>query len=375
MGSKRAMLQKGLGTVLAEHASGRQRFVDLFCGGASVAWFAAEMLGLPVLALDLQEYAVVLARSVVGRTEAIQPGDLAREWLDKVEDAKRSHRAAGKANELDSAGLNTATWRRRAQDLCDSVQEAALPVLTAYGGHYLSPTQALTIDMMLACLPEEEPTRSVCLTAVITAASKCVAAPGHTAQPFKATRTASRFLREAWLRDPVQYARRSLADTCPRHASVCGKAKRADAVESLEDLSEKDLVFIDPPYSGVHYSRFYHVLETIARGRCGPVTGVGRYPPVSERPASAFSRRGESQAALENLLKGLSSVGCTAIVTFPAGECSNGLSGDIVRAKCEEYFKVSSTLVNGKFSTLGGNNGHRAARHESSELILVLKPE
>jgi len=68
-------------------------------------------------------------------------------------------------------------------------------------------------------------------------------------------------------------------------------------------------------------------------------------------------------------------VGCTAVVTFPAGECSNGLSGDIVRAKCEEYFKVSSTLVNGKFSTLGGNNGHRAARQKSSELILVLQPE
>ena len=374
MGSKRVMLTNGLGEVLREQASGRQRFVDLFCGGASVSWFAAERLGLPVLALDLQEYAVVLARSVIGRTVAIDPARVAEEWLDKIGDARWSHDVCGKVVELDSAGLNTATWRKRAQELCRSVQDAALPVLRAYGGHYFSPTQALTIDAMIACLPEEEPQHSVCLAATIVAASKCAASPGHTAQPFKATRTAARFLREAWLRDPVKYARRTLAGVCPRHATRRGEARRADAVASLRQVHETDLVFVDPPYSGVHYSRFYHVLETVARGECGPVTGVGRYPARSERPASSFSRRGESRDALNSLLDGLASVGCTAVFTFPAGKCSNGLSGDIVTAKANDCFRVSLTRVNGRFSTLGGNNGHRAARQASSELILVLQP-
>ena len=374
MGSKRAMLTNGLGDILRGQVTGRQRFVDLFCGAASVSWFAAEELGLPVLALDLQEYAVVLARSVIGRTAALDAEGVAEEWVDKVEDTRESYGASSEVAELDSAGLNTATWRKRAQALCGSVEDMSLSVLRAYGGHYFSPTQALTIDAMMACLPKADPHRSVCLAATIVAASKCAASPGHTAQPFKATRTAGRFLREAWLRNPITYARQSLTEICPKYAVKCGEARRGAAVASLQELRPTDLVFIDPPYSGVHYSRFYHVLETVARGDCGHVAGVGRYPPRSERPASSFSRRGESQEALKSLLEGLSSVECTAVFTFPAGECSNGLSGEIVKAEAQKCFKVSSTVVNGRFSTLGGNNGHRAARQDSRELILVLSP-
>jgi adenine-specific DNA-methyltransferase len=57
-----------------------------------------------------------------------------------------------------------------------------------------------------------------------------------------------------------------------------GTVKVADANQAARGLQESDLVFIDPPYSGVQYSRFYHVLETIADGGRGPVTEVGRYP-------------------------------------------------------------------------------------------------
>jgi adenine-specific DNA methylase len=140
------------------------------------------------------------------------------------------------------------------------------------------------------------------------------------------------------------------------------------------------LVFLDPPYSGVHYSRFYHVLETIARGTCGPVHGTGRYPPAAERPRSSYSVVSEAPAAIEDLLKGIAERQAKAILTFPQRACSNGLSGPDVRAIAQKYFQVKSTFKRSRFSTLGGTqdengNGYgRCARQKTHELIFSLTP-
>ena len=71
MGSKRSLLRNGLGDVIGEESREGNRVVDLFCGSASVSWFAAVELGQTVLACDLQEFAVVLAGAVLGRTRPI----------------------------------------------------------------------------------------------------------------------------------------------------------------------------------------------------------------------------------------------------------------------------------------------------------------
>src|SRR5205823_11384037 len=114
---------------------------------------------------------------------------------------------------------------------------------------------------------------------------------------------------------------------CPRHATVTGTAVISDAVTIAGRLSPDDLVVADPPYSDVQYSRFYHVLETIARNERSVVEGRGRYPPLASRPQSDFSKRGMSKNALIDLLSTLSAARSSVIFTFPRGETSNGLSG------------------------------------------------
>ena len=54
------------------------------------------------------------------------------------------------------------------------------------------PSEADAIDAFRASLPRSEPSRTIALAALIRAASKCAAAPGHTAQPFQPTRLRSR---------------------------------------------------------------------------------------------------------------------------------------------------------------------------------------
>jgi adenine-specific DNA methylase len=153
-----------------------------------------------------------------------------------------------------------------------------------------------------------------------------------------------------------------------------GEAKVQDAESLAKQLGPEDLAFVDPPYSGVHYSRFYHVLETVARGHCKEVSGVGRYPPPSERPKSDFSVGSKSRGALERLLSILAERGVRTILTFPQEKTSNGLSGSTVENVAKNYFKVSKTVTNGRFSTLGGNLVNRKARIPAYEIILSLSP-
>lgn len=374
MGSKRWMLQNGLGHLLENKVVAAGRFVDLFSGSGVVASFVAQRIKVPVVAFDLQLFCVMLAKAIIGRVTRLDAGSLWAEWHG---------RALGFLEESNYLTLIDSTipeLSRFTQKYVVQVREACalendLEITKSYGGHYFSQKQALWLDVLRNTLPKEDEKRTVALAALITAASQCVASPGHTAQPFQPTRSAKKFLYEAWNRDIVNKTKTALDELCGQHALSKGTAEVSDANEAVEEIDKNDVVFIDPPYSGVHYSRFYHVLETIARGECGDVSGVGRYPPSEERPWSRYSVQSESREAISELLKSIAEKQATAIVTFPNKLCSNGISSYLLRKLGEKHFnKVSEVLVRGKFSTLGGNGDHREARQTSAELVLVLEP-
>jgi adenine-specific DNA methylase len=374
MGSKRLMLQNGLGTLIKEESPKYKRFVDLFSGASFVAWFAAQNTDTSVVAVDLQKYSLVLAESVLSRTESIENKSIINDWIKKAEDKCLQSSLWEKAKKVEAKKF-TQAMVGECRILC-AEKSLIGPVWNAYGGHYFSPSQALMIDYLLKYLPKDKRQRIVCLATLIITASKCVASPGHTAQPFQPTRTAKKYLKEAWGKNILIILKYDLKELVSKYSNKKGRAVISDAQAFTKQLKETDLVFIDPPYSGVQYSRFYHVLETIARGKVkSKIEGVGRYPSLDERPQSKFSNVGESKKAFDKLLENISKKKSTVIVTFPTGKASNGLSGRKVQSIARKWFDVDKKIVKGRFSTLGGNNSIRAARKKSNELILLLKPK
>ncbi|MGV3513335.1 MAG: DNA adenine methylase [Novosphingobium sp.] len=371
MGSKRAMLGNGLGEALGRSIGDAKRVLDLFAGSGAVAWHVAERYDKQVLACDLQKYATVLASAVIERTEPISDRSWVESWLRRARARVSAHSAWGDIKALQAAlreiTVLEAAERARAIDFT-----VKYPLSRAYGGYYFSPMQGLWLDALRASLPETDDFRSVALAALIQAASRCAASPGHTAQPFKPNETAGRYLIEAWERDLPAIVRARIEDIAPRKAIMKGKAYCISATELAEEAREGDLVFLDPPYSGVHYSRFYHVLEGVARGEVGAVSGAGRYPEKSERPTSDFSMLTTSKRAFDELLAILARRKANVIVTFPAGKASNGLSGDDVKLLAADHFHIDEAKVSSRFSTLGGDLKHRAARQQADELILTL---
>lgn len=371
MGSKRAMLQNGLGELLDRRAADARRFVDLFAGSGAVAIHVARRLPIPVLAFDLQRYSVVLTDAVVRRQAPLRWQPVWEDWLERASAQFKGRRIPTTEKITQPMVIEVRAW-------CDDQKE--LPITKAYGGHYFSPRQAVWIDAFRETLPSNEPAKTVALAALIQASSQCAAAPGHTAQPFQPTRTAKRFIEEAWSRDIAAKTKAAVESLGCQFAQRPGESKVANANEAAWGLQKGDLAFIDPPYSGVHYSRFYHVLETIAHRGCGPVTGVGRYPAPEFRPRSKYSVSSESAAALSDLLWVVASRGARAILTFPDHDCSNGLSGDSVREIAAKHFRIRERQIESKFSTLGGigdcrcDKTGRAARRYAKELILLLSP-
>lgn len=257
MGSKRMMLRNGLGEILAKEARSATRLVDLFCGSGAVSWYSATELSKTVLACDLQRFATTLAGAVIKRTEPIHTNVVESRWMARAVEQRTQLSAWTEAKSLDDSAIATEVLHQRAQVMCEShVSCESTVIWDCYGGHYFSPTQALSFDAMLLTLPDDPPIRELCLAATIMAASRCAAAPGHTAQPFKATKTAGKYLRHAWKRDPVKIARHEVEKLRLLCAIAAGETNVVDANDVAATLSVGDLVFVDPPYSSVQYSRF-----------------------------------------------------------------------------------------------------------------------
>lgn len=386
MGHKGKMLPV-LGEILLEFSSNSQKIADPFCGSAAVSWFLAERTDKAIISGDMQSFAVARANSVIERTMAFDPQLMLSSWFERAKEKVNAiasyfpnHLRSIEPNLTDPSKIREVVSQSR--NFCHDVLPIVFanfggkwPISKAYGGYYYSPVQALIFDALRQTLPKKINERKVALAALIEAVGQAAAAPGHTAQPFQPTESSAKYIIEAWLRDPWELIRLSTQEIAGRSARVPGKGIVGGYSETISNLEEGDLVFADPPYSGVHYSRFYHALETITRGVEFSPEGRGRYPSIADRPSSAFSKKSEAKTAAKGLLQACSDKKVALILTFPTLGASNGLTAkDFVDAGKSLFSKVQSEEVQSDFSTLGGNKKHRQARQICNESILCFVP-
>jgi adenine-specific DNA-methyltransferase len=322
------------------------RIADLFCGSGIVSWHFASAFPNSVWASDLQKFACARAAAVLER-RAIPPEHDLERWLARAaasfEDSKEhlNGSAAGLPGRWDRASAQRIVFEHRstAESLDGSRLGCVVPAVTkAYGGYYFSVSQSMRLDALRSTLPLGGDSRRMALSSLVGAASQCSASPGHTAQPFQPTHGAARWLLEAWKRDPTKYLRDEWHQSASFRANSAGKVFLSDASELLGKLDPGDVAFLDPPYSGVHYSRFYHVLETLADGELTEVGGTGRYPAPRFRPVSEFSQRGNSRRAIEKLIFVAAERKIRLVVTFPFEQQSNGLAASIIESLAKNTF-------------------------------------
>jgi adenine-specific DNA-methyltransferase len=383
MGHKGKLLPV-LGEVLKAESARAVRVADPFCGSGAVSWFLARQTDKIVLSGDLQSFAVARAAAVVERTSAINVEAFITEWFDAarsvVEMVVSQFPNAARSVQpevISPEQMKAVVTRSRA--FCQTVMPAFLtklggefPMTLAYGGHYFSPMQAIELDSLRRTIPTA--LTSIGIAALVETASRCAAAPGHTAQPFQPTVTAAQYIIEAWNRDVWAITKQAVSSIATAHARVQGEATTGDYLECINRLQPGDLVFADPPYSDVHYSRFYHVLETLTRGLSVSVSGVGRYPPFAQRPVSSFSRKGEANKAAGALIDACSARQVSLVLTFPSKGASNGLTtADFIDFGRDKFSSIETEEVSSTFSTLGGTSADRGGRKACTESIVCFR--
>jgi len=270
----------------------RPMVADLFAGSGVVARRLAQ--SSEVAASDIQEYSRVLTAAVTAPVipdvsllldnaqVLLEAGGEAIELLLVTEDSRLADPrwAQMLAEDLESGAMVLGERaaphaRQAAAKMSDS---SGWTLLHHYGGVYFSYRQAAELDA-ISCAIRDLPdpaARDTALAALLGAASDLASSIGsHFAQPVRPTDrhgalktvTLSRLrgLRRRSVR--VEFARRierykRLAP--PPFAVRSIRADFRDALSALPD--EVGAIYADPPYTRDHYSRFYHVLETIARG-------------------------------------------------------------------------------------------------------------
>lgn len=360
--------------MLLRECAKASRFVDLFSGSGSVAHFVAENTDLPVLSVDLQHYSAALAACITERNEAASESPVVLSWTESVRTAlAKDVTYDALAEPIGRLGKATVLRARKKADLVSG----KFFITRHYGGHYFSPQQAYVLDLLYATLPTQRAQRTLGLAALLRTASACAAAPGHTAQPFQPTEKLLPYIKNAWSRDVLTECQKQVEMLAKRHARTMGRAVSADASEIVSELEAGDLVFCDPPYSAVQYSRFYHVLEGIAQGGWPEVSGAGRSPDREFRESSDFSMKSQATVAMTELLAKLRERSCRVIITFPDAEASNGLSGKDIVDIASSQWRVTEQYVDSVHSTLGGsaNGGTRGGRRVLQEAVLLLEPD
>jgi len=382
--------------------------LDLMAGSAAVSYALAPRHR--IIANDIQQYSTVLAQTLLQTTSNIPASDaiwailaphfeqnrktvrrflgvhlsaeetfrntltVTREVVKEYEQFQTQYPHAGNyAHSEIYNGLGN-KFRKLVSDRKGNPYAIPYCLFTVYFGNaYFGLHQAIDIDSMRyaidSVLPVGSQFRSLALSCLMHAASYCTPGPGHFAQ-FRALNSV------AVCQDILRYRNRSIREYFikkwtefregfRRPSSEDNLCDTLDYKQALEKYAAQcDLVYVDPPYSFVHYSRFYHALETLVRYDYPDSEFYGRYR--TDRHQSPFCIRIQVADAFKSVIapvaklkrKLIFSYSNTAMITL-----------DQLKALCHESFLNVEVKTN---DYLHATMGRRGDKHREVEEALVI---
>ncbi|HWO15116.1 MAG TPA: DNA adenine methylase [Solirubrobacterales bacterium] len=247
-----------------------------------------------------------------------------------------------------------------------------------FSAAYFSTPQSIEIDALryaIDIVAPRGPTRDWLLSAWLSAAGALINAPGHTAQFLKPTTeaVASR-IRRQWMRSMWSLFTEQLDNIVQlgeRSWRLENVVTSKDALDLVTDdaLEEVGAVYADPPYTVDHYSRFYHVYETLYRYDFPKSVGSGRYR--DDRFFTPFSHVRGVEEAFRKLTSTLADREKPLVLSYPAKGVLFQAGLDLRSLLSASYRHVRVIEIQTKHSTLGGSSG--ANSKKAVENVYVCK--
>jgi adenine-specific DNA-methyltransferase len=402
MGNKSALAWDVAQIIADLDQTAKRPLVDLFGGMCSIAG-AVSPSGRQVWNNDVQEYACLVARCLLTSRDGPPSPERAIPALSPTyranfqqlrrrfsEDLARERRVIGGDSRKKFADAQAA-WRHAGND--DAIRRETerlrgqptgphrLATLTFAWG-YFGLQQSMEIDSVRAAIDDAVATRTFtddeaawCRLALLQTCSRVSSSPGHFAQFLRGdTETGFRRIQTARRRSVWDGVLSDLGRLKPFGTKSWRSRNRVSTSDALTIWPELDsanvrsaIFYADPPYSKEHYSRFYHVLETLELYDYPVAVGIGRYR--DDRFATPFAtKRGVGNAA-RALFAAIAEREGTLVLSYPSsGLLTAGLQTD-VSALLQEYFsEVKEAIARASdHSTLGARHGD--ARRQVTEYV------
>ncbi len=252
-----------------------------------------------------------------------------------------------------------------------------------YPGTYFSLRQCIAIDSLRKGIDHSAPQRDrkrrsarrQMLSGLGATMLRCSNSTGHFAQYLTLSEKNAARVKTKRKRDITLEWKQRIEDLHPLEAEDWrGKNKvfRKDASDLLIWLNKKKLqpavIYADPPYTADHYSRFYHLWETMLLYDFPVVSGKGRYR--SDRFSSDWSMKTKVRSCFEELVKDASALGAALVISYPTNGLLAQSEESIPRLMKERFYRVERlTPLLHEHSTMGASKGKQ--RHWVAEQVFI----
>ncbi|MDR5809534.1 DNA adenine methylase [Caballeronia sp. LZ019] len=384
MGSKAAILDfLGAGFSALDHLN--KPIVDLFAGAGAVSGGFGHRNR--IISNDIQEYSAVIASTYLKRAEKIGAFDIveraSRIATDNVAALSPNMRYPDSCS-LEQFNEIEARNRELIYEEFDSSHHLFSRV---YAGTWWSAEQCIWIDAIRQVLDEllddnkiELADFNFGLTCLLHAMAYSSQGTGHYAQYRDAKDETS-------MLDISRYRKASVPSVFQRKFGPLLKWNLANVVDRGHELvsmdyvdclrsSPRSIVYADPPYAFVHYSRFYHAMETLVKYDY-PVLQVkgerlvkGRYR--NDRHQSPFCIRSQVQGAFREMFEGVKASESDLVLSYSnTGMITIENLIDLATSAFGTSYQVWFNRTGHDHKTMGRRSDH--SRQVEESLIIAKK--
>ena len=384
--------------------------VDLFAGTGSVGYALKSHKN--VISNDIEHYSYIINQAILNgcslsvadevvfwsevenqysNLQSILPNALAAEkaLLHKDVDYKRYQKFCENTPSVFSPKTNDICMNELL-GLVKEVTPGETPTITVpclfltyYANAYFGIAQCCQIDAIRSAVEtlQDNSAKNVLLTVLMSVMSASASTTTHFAQYLKVKNKSTCLnlitKRNINIIDECktllqQYRQAGLCENATKAHTPCFNLDFADCLDAIE-LDGSVLVYADPPYFKEHYSRYYHVLNTLClydypAMAVNPQThelSIGRYR--ENRTVSDFGKKAKALGAFEKLIAKCSQAGAWLMISYSDNSIVDIAS---LQELAEEKYDVLIKKVE-----LSHSNQGRSSTSKVDEYIFVCRPK
>jgi site-specific DNA-methyltransferase len=374
---------------------------DLFAGSGCVSYKLSRLY--PVVACDIQHYSKVICDAL------LQPNTLTKEsvetfmseikggksllletftpLIDLEEDAIRNKNLELLTSIFEHGSIEVFN-QGKTESIISTVQSKLNEKLKGkglwgkeslisryYGGVYFSYRQAVQIDVIMDAIRHHPDgiNKNVLLAALLSTASDIACTVGkHFAQPIKARDSKGNIKKLVYnkaIKDKIIDVVVLFEDWLNKYISLPkghhhNIVLQGDFMECLRMLPNNvKIVYADPPYTRDHYSRFYHVLETMALDDVPEISTVKVHGSThvsngiyrKDRHQSPFCIKSKAPKAFEEMFKVISASNRNLLLSYSPYDATKGSHPRVVTISqlmswASDYFDNVEVVSAGHFT-------------------------